>query len=249
MEPQAQESPIQESTVQEQAVRGTAIEEHADNGPQPPTDKPMAKTRTTRLHRKAILLPEITQLALEGQSGRAIAEKFDLPTRAVNHWLREVRSQWLTAATQRGADSMAVGLARLNGIYCEAMEAWRRAQEEIQAPAKTKSQAAGGERAATKKALRHRKPSDALLGRAISAVRESLKFFEGSAVAAAARVPACASAQPEPSRRPAEGLERMTNDELMALAASLKAQRELARYDQNCPNKPAQDELAPAKAC
>ena len=216
------------------------------NVPQPPADMPAATTRrrATRLHRKAILLPEIAQLALEGQTGKAIALRFDLPTRTVNYWLSEVRSQWLAAATQRGVDSMAAGLARLNGIYREAMEAWRSAQAEIQ-PAKTKSQAAGAAGVATQKASRRRQAADALLGRAISAVRESLKFLEGSAGAAGAPVPAGAPARPEPNRRWAEGLERMTNDELVALAASLKAQRELAGNYQNCPNKPAQDERAP----
>jgi hypothetical protein len=58
-------------------------------------------------------------------------------------------------------------------------------------------------------------------------------------------VPPTMWARPEPNRRWAEGLERMTNDELVVLAASLKAQRELAGNYQNCPNKPAQDEIAP----
>jgi hypothetical protein len=140
------------------------------DGTQPPANMPAAtaRRRATRRHRKAILLPEIAQLALEGQTGKAIALRFDLPTRTVNHWLHEVRSQWLAAATQRGVDSMAAGLARLNGIYREAMEAWRRAQAEIQPLAKTKRQATGGDGAATKKASRRRQASDALLGRAIS---------------------------------------------------------------------------------
>jgi hypothetical protein len=246
MEPQAQQSPVHDSPVQEQAAKVPRVEENSDNGPQPPAAKPAAtaRRRATRFHRKAILRPEIAQLALEGQTGKAIALRFDLPTRTVDHWLHEVRSQWLAAATQRGVDSMAAGLARLNGIYREAMEAWRRAQAEIQT-AKTKRQATGGDGAATKKASRRRQAADALLGRAISAVRESLKFLEGSAGAAATRVPAGAPARPEPNRRCAEGLERMTNDELVALAASLKAQRELAGNYQNCPNKPAQDEITP----
>ena len=126
MEPQPQESPVQDSPVQAQAPQVQPAQEQAGSGSQPAL-KPAAtaKTRAARRHRKAILLPQITQLALEGQTGRAIALRFNLPTRTVNHWLREMRSEWLAAATHSGADLMAVGLARLDGIYCEAMEAWQ----------------------------------------------------------------------------------------------------------------------------
>ncbi len=40
----------------------------------------------------------------------------------------------------------------------------------------------------------------------------------------------------------------MSNAELIALEAALKAERELAGNDRNCPNKPAQGEIAPNKA-
>ncbi len=45
--------------------------------------------------------------------------------------------------------------------------------------------------------------------------------------------------------RSTEDLERMTNEELVPLQASLKAGRELAGNDQNRPNKPAQGKIAP----
>jgi DNA-directed RNA polymerase specialized sigma24 family protein len=45
--------------------------------------------------RKETLLPEITQLALEGHSSQAIAEKLGVPKRTVNHWLQEARKEWI----------------------------------------------------------------------------------------------------------------------------------------------------------
>ena len=68
MEPQAQESPVQKR----------AAPEHQAASPQPPAGrhKPAAKTRGHYQRRKAFLLPQITQLALAGQTGRAIALKF-----------------------------------------------------------------------------------------------------------------------------------------------------------------------------
>jgi hypothetical protein len=277
-QPTAQEQSVQEMPVPEQDVRGTAAAVHPGNGPQTPADKPGATTaqaaanrqspgspntgRTMRRHCREVLLPQITQLALEGQTGwAAIAVKFGLPVRTVNHWLRQICSQWKTAAAQSGDDLAALALARLNGIYCQAMEAWREAHTEIQPPARTKSQATGADgpvrrcgvpprfqkrrdaaststkakrrdAASTQtKATRRWQSSDDLFGRAITAVRESLKFLEDSARATAG-VPAAGAPRAEQNRRWTEGLDRMTNEELVALEASLKAQRELAG---NCP--------------
>jgi hypothetical protein len=121
METQAQQSPVQEqpaqelclqaSPVQEQAAQAPRVDESTADDHQPQADKPAAKTRATRLHRKEILLGEITQLVLQGQTGRAIAMKLKLPVRTVNHWLGQIRSQWRTAATQSGADLAALAPA------------------------------------------------------------------------------------------------------------------------------------------
>ena len=69
METAAQMPPVQESPPPK----------HPGDGPQPPapvpasTPKPKVRRKTNWSHRKAQLLPEITQLALEGHSGRSIA--------------------------------------------------------------------------------------------------------------------------------------------------------------------------------
>jgi hypothetical protein len=247
-EPQAEESALQHPAEREPAANGHESQT-GQAGKSP-------RSRQTRLHRKAVLLPEITQLALEGHTGRAIALRFNLSTRTVNRWLGEIRGEWLAAATKSSGDLMAVALARLNGVYCEAMVAWRKTQTESEPTARGKSQAAGGNGAATKKGPRRRRqgrPSDALLARAISAVRESIRFLLDSARTPAAWAGAAAAPQPA-QQRSTDSLERMSYEELRALEASLKAQRALsgtsagaasAGIAPNCPAKPEQDETAP----
>ena len=65
------------------------VEKPAGGEPQMPFSR---AERVQDLHlppgrRKETLLPVIIQLALEGESGRAIADKLGLPERTVNHWL------------------------------------------------------------------------------------------------------------------------------------------------------------------
>ncbi len=84
--------------------------------------------------RKEIALPRIVQLALEGHFGGAIAQKVGLPKRTVNYWLQELRQEWIRKAAAGTADVIALGVARLDAIYREAMEAWRDSQAEIQVP-------------------------------------------------------------------------------------------------------------------
>ena len=103
------------------------------NAEKPRTDEPQRPfsqaMRVTGLHlpprrRKETFLPEITQLALQGDSGRAIARKLELPERTVNHWLRELRQEWTAKAAEDVAKMLALALARLESIYREAMEAF-----------------------------------------------------------------------------------------------------------------------------
>ena len=73
--------------------------------------------------RKETLLPEITQLALEGHSSQAIADKLGMPKRTVNYWLQEARQEWIARAALSAAEMFAADLARLDAIYREAMQA------------------------------------------------------------------------------------------------------------------------------
>lgn len=91
-------------------LRRPAQGDHLHVAPRPPKDA---------------LLPQIVQLALEGESGRAIARKLGLPERTVNHWLKEARREWTAKAADGAAEMIGIALARLESIYREAMEAWR----------------------------------------------------------------------------------------------------------------------------
>jgi hypothetical protein len=206
MQPQAQETRAQESQPQEQPPRVQ----------QPPPAASTVRTRTRRKtdwsHRKALLLPEITQFALEGQSGRSIARRLDLPVRTVNYWLKELRRQWLAAANQTSAEMMSVELARLNGIYREAMEAWRKSEGEVQAWLDEQKKKAGEDGAANDKKPPRRNTE--LLRGALAAVR-AVRDFLDRAARRAAPVPA----QPGLKPRPASDLHSLTEEELLALEA------------------------------
>ena len=67
-------------------------EKPAGDQPQPPLSQ---SVRVSQLplgprQRKETMLPRITQLALEGHAGPAIAAKLAMPTRTVNRWLQEL---------------------------------------------------------------------------------------------------------------------------------------------------------------
>ena len=76
--------------------------------------------------RKAVLLPEIARLSLEGHSSRAIGRQLGVPRQTIDRWLRQQRQQWAEPAAENAAELFAVAMARLESLYREAMEAWRR---------------------------------------------------------------------------------------------------------------------------
>ena len=79
-----------------------------------------------RGRKKAAVLPEIARLSLEGHSNRAIGRKLGVPRRTVDRWLREQRQEWSENAPKNSVELYAVAMARLEAVYREAMEAWRR---------------------------------------------------------------------------------------------------------------------------
>ena len=113
------EKPATDSTA------SLTAENKASEIPQPlpgqagPKDKRQSKAHW----RKFIWLPKITQLALEGQSNRAIAFETRLPRRCVDRWLQEQRRVWAAKASETTAEVFAVALARLESTYREAMHA------------------------------------------------------------------------------------------------------------------------------
>ena len=76
-----------------------------DLQPQPGQTARVTPAMLAGRRRKETLLPEVTQLALEGHSSQAIADKLGMPKRTVNYWLQEARQEWIArAALQRGRD-------------------------------------------------------------------------------------------------------------------------------------------------
>jgi hypothetical protein len=80
--------------------------------------------------RKTMFLPQIAQLALEGHSNRAISRKTGVPRRTVDRWLLQQRSDWSQKSSEVATDMFSLAIARLQSAYREAMEAWRRSQED-----------------------------------------------------------------------------------------------------------------------
>ena len=142
--------------------------------------------RRSRRRRKETLLPEITRLALEGHTGQAIARQVGLPKRTVNHWLRELRQEWTAKAAEGAGEMFAVELARLDSIYREAMEAWRKSQTDIQVRLVEQIEAAGGEpRKRRSVRTQSQRGNAALLTRAMAAVMASCRL-KGQIVPSAA---------------------------------------------------------------
>ncbi len=126
---------------------------------------------------KAMLLPEIARLALEGHCSREIGKQMGVPRRTIDRWLRELRQQWANSAAENAAELFAVATARLESIYREAMEAWRRSLADQQLTVETVS----GDVAARAKSLVRKTTQSgraALLGKAIQAAGEIRKLNE-----------------------------------------------------------------------
>jgi hypothetical protein len=124
---------------------------------------------------KAALLPEIARLSLEGHSSRAIGRRLGVPRRTVDRWLRQLRQQWADNAAKNAAELFAIAMARLESVYREAMEAWRRSLADKQVTVETPGHDGT---AKAKNSLRTTTQSGqaALLGKAIQAAREIYRF-------------------------------------------------------------------------
>ncbi len=124
---------------------------------------------------KAVLLPEIARLSLEGHSSRAIGRKLGVPRRTVDRWLRQQRQQWAENTAENAAELFAIATARLESVYREAMEAWRRSLDDKQMTV----EALGNDGAARAKTTLRKTTQTgqaALLGKAILAAGEIARF-------------------------------------------------------------------------
>lgn len=184
---------------------------------------------------KAVLLPEIARRALEGHSSRAIGRELGVPRRTVDRWLREQRKQWAISALESGEELFAVAMARLESVYREAMDAWRRSLDDKQMAVET----LGGD-GATKANGSLRKTTQAgqaaLLGKAIQAAREISKFHAQHLDAA------CKSQKTERSR-----VRQDLADELQGLSReAFREVKELVRQDGGAAAGRSTNELAEA---
>ncbi len=219
--------------------------------PQPPFSQ-ATRVQDWRLppqQRKESLLPLIVQLALEGESGRAIARKMELPERTVNHWLREVRREWFAKAAAGTAETLALGLARLDAVYREAMQAWRDSQREMQVELFENTEGDDG-RAKKKRSVRTQtqRRNTACLGKAIDAVKTTF-LLKGHAARlrteAGSRdsglIPV-AEMLPEDFEALTENdLEHMNDDERRALVARCEA--EIVASGETVPTETTDEDL------
>ncbi len=178
--------------------------------------------------RKETLLPEITQMALEGHASQAIADKLGMPKRTVNYWLQEARREWIARAALSAAEMFAADLARLDAIYREAMQAWRNSQSEIDVRLVQRSEAGDGE-SVTKRSVRSQpqRGNAAYLTRATAAVMASWRLKGQPGPPCIDEIQRELLVADDGGTRPAdtanEDLRHMNQDQLRAYRARLSA--------------------------
>ncbi len=201
--------------------------------------------------RKETLLPEITQMALEGHASQAIADKLGMPKRTVNYWLQEARREWTARAALSAAEMFAADLARLDAIYREAMQAWRNSQSEIDVRLVQRSEAGDGE-SVTKRSVRSQpqRGNAAYLTRATAAVMASWRLKGQPGPPCIDEIQRELLVAADGGTRPAdaanEDLQHMNQDQLRAyrarLSATIEAIDELAELpaldDDDSPSAP-----------
>ena len=161
--------------------------------------------------RKETLLPTITQMALEGHSSQAIAEKLGMPKRTVNHWLQEARQEWIAKAAQGSAELFATDLARIDTLFREAMQAWRKSQTDKVVRIVEHTESADGE-ATTKTSIRTQTQcgTAAYLTRAMAAAMASWRLrgkpgpLSAEAIAPEGATAGAPAATPAPATNPTE---------------------------------------------
>ncbi len=157
--------------------------------------------------RKETLLPTITQMALEGHSSQAIADKLEIPKRTVNHWLQEARKEWIANAAQGSAELFAADLARIDATYREAMEAWRKSQADAVVRTVQHTESADG-KSTTKTSIRTQSQcgNAAFLTRALAAATASWRLKGKPGLLGAEAIPPAAAlpATPGPATKPTD---------------------------------------------
>ncbi len=121
-------SPAGESLAGEGPDAECLAAERPAGGPHPLFSRAVRVTGWPKRPRppKSALMPEIASLAMEGHSGRAIGRQLGVPRRTVDRWLGELRQQWAEKVAESPEGLGGILTARLEAVYREAMQAWRR---------------------------------------------------------------------------------------------------------------------------
>jgi hypothetical protein len=153
------------ATDEEPTTRGNP---QAGDDP-PPDDQPSPLSQSADkqrqysgpLRRKGALLPQISQLALEGHSCREIGARLGLGKTTISRWLNELRLERRTSLLD-DTGMIVNTIARYDSIYREAMEAWRNSKADKEVRLVEDTEAAGKSAGSkTKKSVRtERRPGD-----------------------------------------------------------------------------------------
>ncbi len=91
-----------------------------------PSPAKLAQQATQRAYH----LKQMTALALRRVPQKEIARQLGVSTAKVCKWLQAWRAECLQNAEENNAELVALEIARYEEIYCEAMEAWKRSQQD-----------------------------------------------------------------------------------------------------------------------
>ncbi len=131
-----------------------------DQQPPPPQVSRKNSRRSALRRRKHALLPQISQLALEGHSCRVIGARLGIGKTTISRWLNELRLERRSNLVD-ATGMIANAVARYDLIYREAMEAWRdsKSGKEVKFTEDTEASGNGGSR--KKKSIRtERRPGE-----------------------------------------------------------------------------------------
>ena len=200
--------------------------------------------------RKETLLPRIIELARQGQSGQTIADRVGVPKRTVNHWLHELRQEWIAETAGDAAEMFAMTQARLTAVYSEAMEEWHDSKGKIEVVVVEETQAAEESGGALRKRSVRTQPqrqNPALLGQAIAAAKAifDLKVRGLAAPARRAGGGGGATAAERPTEEDSQGESDDQSRDDQSRAAAAPSEDEIEPPDSAADSRSAADGVRP----
>src|SRR5271157_1013946 len=187
--------------------------------------------------KKEALMPQITQLALEGHSCREIAKMVGVGKSAVSRWLQELRRNSLAQESPEAAEMTAKAASRLDFIYRKAIQGFNASQADKRIHIVEETVTAGDDQGAKKKKST-RIETQAGDARFLAEATDATKEFMALNRRAAPRRTVVASPRGGPIDLAAlsdDDLDNMTDAQLYAIETRLLAE-----------NGPVQSALTPA---